>query len=60
MYYKVKSQFNNIENKKVIEEFLVDAESVTEAEAKVVNEKSSGVDDFEVTSVTITKIVEVL
>lgn len=46
--------------KKVTETYLVEAMSVTEAEAKVIQEFQGYTFDFEVKSVTASKIVKIL
>lgn len=62
MYYNVKVQLqidNDGKIKKVSENYLVQAESVTDAEA-IMNEKMAGSTiEFEVKSVTASKIVDV-
>lgn len=62
MYYNVKVQLqidNDGKIKKVSENYLVQAESVTDAEA-IMNEKMAGSSiEFEVKSVTASKIVDV-
>lgn len=46
--------------KKTTETYLVEAMSVTEAEAKVINDFKGYTFDFEVKSVTASKIVKIL
>ncbi len=62
MYYNVKVQLqidNDGKIKKVSENYLVQAESVTDAEA-IVNEKMEGSTiEFEVKSVTASKVIDV-
>jgi hypothetical protein len=50
----------NVKIKTVNEQFLVDAMSVTEAEARVVKKFSGSITDFEVVSVKGSKIIEVI
>tara|TARA_R110001592_G_scaffold87117_5_gene257349 strand:- start:70096 stop:70296 length:201 start_codon:yes stop_codon:yes gene_type:complete len=50
----------NGKEKKVVEQYLVNGVSVTDVEAKVHTEFRNGVVDFEVSSVTDTKIIKVI
>lgn len=56
---KVSTDSGNVV-KKVTEQYLVDAVSVTDAEAKINELFSSSLIEFEVDSVTSTKIVDVI
>lgn len=68
MYYVVKvcwidsipTKNGGHKDKKVKESYLVNAVSVTDAEAKVIDEFKGTVFDFEVTSVTESKIAKVI
>jgi len=63
MYYQVKVQLS-VEDKGKIknqsEVFLVDAVSITDAERKVNNHMSSSINEYEVVSVTSSKISEII
>jgi hypothetical protein len=66
-YYTAKIQLTDevdtpkgVKIKKVTETYLVEAMSVTEAEAKVVKDFTGYTFDFEVKSVTASKIVKIL
>ncbi len=58
-FFLVKVQFNTEEGKKVKREYLVQAVSVTEAEARVLKALADSMDDFEVKSASESKICEV-
>lgn len=67
MYYTAKVQLTQeidtpkgVKEKKVTEMYLVEALSVTEAEAKVVKDFQGYNFDFEVKAVTASKIVKIL
>ena len=67
MYYTTKVQLTQeidtpkgVKEKKVTEMYLVEALSVTEAEAKVVKDFQGYNFDFEVKAVTASKIVKIL
>jgi hypothetical protein len=63
MYYIAKVKVQVIEGKRMkwnTETFLVDAVSVTEAEAKVYKEYESFSDDWEVKSVSQSPVIKVL
>jgi hypothetical protein len=64
MYYEVKVQFEFDNGKgktqKKTEAYLVDAMSVTEAEARIVEHFKSSVVEYEVKSASVSKIVEVI
>ena len=61
MYYQVKVQFTNEEGKKSTKQYLVDAQSVTESEARTVDYLSKdGINDFEVIASAESKISEVI
>jgi mannose/fructose/N-acetylgalactosamine-specific phosphotransferase system component IIB len=65
MYYVVKvsvlhTDLNSGKVKKTTEQYLVDAVSVTDAEATITKDLGSGNLDFEVKSVTASKILSVL
>lgn len=63
MYFiaKVKLEMDNGKNtKKVTETYLVEADSVTEAEARVHEDFKGVTFPFEVTSVSISKIIKVI
>jgi len=66
-YYTAKIQLTDeidtpkgVKIKKITETYLVEALSVTEAEAKVVKDFTGYAFDFEVKSVTASKIVKIL
>ena len=60
-YFQVKVQFVNEDNKKTSVLYLVDAHSVTEAEARTVDYLTEeGESNFEVKSASESKIVEVI
>ena len=62
-YFLVKVQFMeevNDKMKKVKRDFLVNAMSVTKAEAKAIKHLSGTIADFEIKSATESKIVEVI
>jgi hypothetical protein len=66
-YYVAKIQLTDevdtpkgVKIKKMTEMYLVEALSVTEAEAKVINDFTGFAFDFEVKSVTASKIVKIL
>lgn len=67
MYYTAKVQLTQeidtpkgVKEKKVTEMYLVEALSVTEAEAKVVKDFQGYNFDFEVKAVTASKIIKIL
>lgn len=66
-YYTAKVQLTMVvdtpkgqREKKVTETYLVEAMSVTEAEAKVVKDFSGSTFDFEVKSVNTSKIIKII
>lgn len=62
-YYTAKVQLvttTGEKEKKINEVYLVDAMSVTEAEAKVIRDFSGTSIDFEVKSVTSSKIIKII
>ena len=66
-YYTAKIQLTDevdtpkgVKIKKVTETYLVEALSVTEAEAKVVNDFQGYTMDFEVKSVSASKIIKII
>jgi hypothetical protein len=67
MYYTAKVQLTHevetskgVRQQKVTETYLVEALSVTEAEAKVIQDFGNTTLDFEVKSVTQSKIIQIL
>jgi hypothetical protein len=64
MYYSAKVNIITVDSKgrekKQVEEYLVNAVSVTDAETKVHEQFKNTTIDFEVKSVSQTKIVEIL
>jgi hypothetical protein len=64
MYYSAKVNIITVDNKgrekKQVEEYLVNAVSVTDAETKVHEQFKNTTIDFEVKSVSQTKIIEIL
>lgn len=67
MYYAAKVQLSTevdtpkgVKIKKTTETYLVEALSVTEAEAKVINDFRGYTFDFEVKSVTASKIIKLI
>ena len=56
----MKIEQDNGSLKKITEQYLVDAISVTDAEAKVVKDFEGSSFEWEVTSVTETKIIKIL
>jgi len=67
MYYAAKVQLSTevdtpkgVKIKKTTEAYLVEALSVTEAEAKVINDFHGYTFDFEVKSVTASKIIKLI
>jgi hypothetical protein len=66
-YYTAKVQLvdtvdtpKGVKEKRITETYLVEALSVTEAEAKVIEDFKGATFDFEVKSVTASKIVKIL
>jgi hypothetical protein len=60
-YFNVKVQFVNEDNKKTSVNYLVDAMSVTEAEAKTIQYLTNeGEDTFEVKAASESKIAQVI
>ena len=60
-YFQVKVQFVNEDNKKQSVTYLVDAMSVTEAEARTIDYLTEeGEDNFEVKSASESKIAQVI
>ena len=66
-YYTAKVQLveaidtpNGVKEKRITETYLVEALSVTEAEAKVIEDFKGVTFDFEVKSVTASKILKIL
>lgn len=60
-YYQVKVQFETEEGKKVTKQYLVDAQSVTESEARTVKHLTdNGEKQFDVVSSSESKISEVI
>jgi len=57
---KVVVSDNNGKQKKNVEQYLVNAVSVTDAEAKIHEDFKNTVIDFEVSSVSETKIIKVI
>ncbi len=57
---KVVISDNNNKPKKTIEQYLVNAVSITDAESKVQSELSDCPMDFEVSSISETKILQVI
>ena len=65
MYYTVTSKIltddGNGKVKKITERYLVDAMSVTEAEARVVEDLSKGgANDFEIVAAGVSRIIKVI
>jgi len=64
MYYSAKVNIINVDSKgrekKQVEEYLVNAVSVTDAETKVHEQFKNTTIDFEVKSVSQTRIIEIL
>lgn len=67
MYYLVKVQLlhevdtpKGVKQQKVIEPYLVEAMSVTEAEAKVIKDFENSMCDIEVKSINQSKIIKII